>query len=76
MAVEIDPAGGPVGRARPLFEDIYRMWNGVNFDVTPDGTQFVMVRSTSPSSATHLNLRLNWFEEVNALAPLDSASQR
>ena len=62
-------------RSKPveLFEGTYT-WhpNGVaaNYDVSPDGQQFVMVQPVEGASAvTQINVVLNWFEELERLVP-------
>jgi eukaryotic-like serine/threonine-protein kinase len=46
-----------------------------NYDITPDGKQFVVITpagvsaESSPSSAQQINLVLNWFEELKRLVP-------
>jgi hypothetical protein len=69
FAANIGGDGRPVGRPQALFEDTYQHWAEPNFDVSPDGTHFVMVRSASDAAATHLNLQMNWVNEVRRLAP-------
>jgi Tol biopolymer transport system component len=41
----------------------------VNYDVTPDGQQFLVPRSPLDAAPRQLELVLNWFEEVKRLAP-------
>jgi hypothetical protein len=62
------------GQARPLFEDLYRLDPGTNYDISRDGQRFVFVeesRSTKPARAQRpqLQLVLNWFEELKRLVP-------
>jgi hypothetical protein len=38
-----------------------------NYDVSPDGQRFVMVKDESGSG--RLNVVLNWFDELTRLAP-------
>jgi len=55
---------------RPLFEQQYTFGAGItipNYDVTPDGQRFVMVKEES--TARRLNVVLNWFEELKRLVP-------
>jgi hypothetical protein len=46
-----------------------------NYDFFPDGQRFVVVkppeRGADVSSRTHLDLVLNWFEELKRLVPTD-----
>ncbi len=41
-----------------------------NYDVTPDGQRFVMVKpSEQQGAATQINVVLNWFEELKQRVP-------
>ncbi len=40
-----------------------------NYDVAPDGRHFVVPRSRGDTSPRHLELVLNWFEDLERLAP-------
>ncbi len=67
MAVDVEPgrllsAGVP----RILFEGPYLLRRGRNYDVTPDGRQFVMVR-TAEKSSVEFYVVLNWLEELERL---------
>jgi hypothetical protein len=59
---------GPVlSQPRTLFERRYAYGATItiaNYDVSRDGQRFLMVRNTTESS--HLNVVLNWFEELKA----------
>jgi len=64
MRVSVQPA--PSFRAGPpevLFEGRYRP----SYDVTDDGRHFIMVTRAHPA-LTHLNVILNWAEELERLA--------
>jgi len=53
-----------------LFEQRYAFGSAqtvANYDVSPDGQRFVMVKDDSASG--RINLVLNWFEELKRLAP-------
>ncbi|HEX6162006.1 MAG TPA: hypothetical protein VFZ31_01485, partial [Vicinamibacterales bacterium] len=52
---------GPYG-----FDDVY-----LNYDIAPDGQHFVMPRSRVDAAPRQLELVLNWFDELNRLAPFD-----
>ena len=78
MAVEFAPGSPPrIGRPRPLFEFDNRDLNLSGFplrsyDVTPDGERFAAVQRRTPlrpPAVTHINLILNWFEELKAKVP-------
>ena len=65
------------GTPVPLFEGPYRkaplgQQNCLAYDVARDGQQFVMVKPVDEQSEqTHLNIVLNWFEELKQLVPAD-----
>ncbi len=54
---------------RVLFEGSYTLGLGFrqNYDVTPDGQQFVMVRAAQGLDQAQINVVLNWFEELKRL---------
>ena len=57
---------------RLLFEQRYAFGSGItiaNYDVSPDGQRFVMVKEDSSSS--RLNVVLNWHEELKRLVPTE-----
>jgi len=47
-----------------MFEGPYVDVGGVSFDVTADGERFLLLEPAAQSPVTHLNVVLNWFEEV------------
>ena len=69
IAVDIttDPTFA-AGKPRLLFEGRYQQGGSrANYDVTPDGKRFVMVYAPERESApAHLNVVINWFEDLNA----------
>jgi Tol biopolymer transport system component/tRNA A-37 threonylcarbamoyl transferase component Bud32 len=75
MALDVatQPSFSP-GKPRMLFEGQYFRsdWPliGTAYDVSPDGQRFLMVKSTEQaSSATQINVVLNWFEELKQKVP-------
>jgi hypothetical protein len=53
------------GTPRLLFEGPYVNVGGLSYDVTPDGRRFLLLEPVEhAASVTHLNVVLNWFEEV------------
>ena len=63
MAIDAIPVAAPFGET--------------NYDLTPDGKQFVVVtRAVSPSGdadrspAQQMEFVLNWFDELRRLAPI------
>jgi len=81
MAVDVPAGADSAGKPTLLFEGPYQLKTGAgasNYDATPDGQGFVMIRtrersadsSADSSAATQqITLVLNWFEELKQLAP-------
>ncbi len=64
-----------LGSPRLLFEGAYvsTPWPLTNYDVTPDGRSFVMVKAgEQPLERNHINVVLNWFEDLKRLVPADN----
>jgi hypothetical protein len=59
------------GTPKLLFEGPYQtgLWGGIssNFDIMPDGEQFVMIRPAERSTSQQLNIVLNWYQELKRL---------
>jgi len=64
-----------VGNPTLLFEGSYvgGPGSGRDYDVTPDGQRFLMVRVKGGEQAapTQMDVVLNWFEELKRLVPTD-----
>ena len=75
VAIESGPDLRP-GSPRLLFEAPYAtdiVGLGVpNYDVSPDGQHFLMVRSAAESEVSGFTVVLNWFEELKARVPTDN----
>ena len=58
-----------VGRAERLFEGSYQLdvVGHRNFDVSPDGQRFLMLRKDARS--LEIRVVTHWFEELERLAP-------
>ena len=75
MAVDVSAGADKPGTPTLLFEGPYDLKIGAgasNYDVTPDGQGFVMIRtpdSQEPAGTTQVTLIQNWFEELKRLAP-------
>jgi hypothetical protein len=73
MAVEItsQPSFSP-GKPKMLFEIESPASYGTfpNYDVSPDGERFLMVKDTEPE-AKQVNVVLSWFEELKRLVPAE-----
>jgi hypothetical protein len=54
-----------------LFESPYvpALQTNANYDVSPDGQRFLMVKENEATSAAQINVVLNWFEEVKQKVP-------
>ena len=58
------------GAVRRLFSGPYNFEEvTVNYDVAPDGAHFLVPRSRVDSAPRQLELVLNWFDDLNRLAP-------
>jgi hypothetical protein len=71
MAVDVSTSPDlTLSQPRVLFEQRYAFGSAQtipNYDVSPDGQRFVMVKDDSASG--RLNIVLNWFEELKRLVP-------
>ncbi len=54
---------------RVLFEAIYNAFDLSNYDVSPDGQQFVMIETDPQGDGRRLEVVQNWFEELKRLVP-------
>jgi serine/threonine protein kinase/Tol biopolymer transport system component len=72
MVVDVSTSSGiTLSRPRVLFEQRYAFGAAQtvpNFDISPDGQRFVMVKDDSASG--RINVVLNWFEELKRMVPL------
>jgi len=59
-----------------LFEGNFVLENfdsgATNYDVTPDGQHFLMIKAIEEEVAGQINVILNWFEELKRLVPTDN----
>ncbi len=74
MAVDIvTQPSFAAGKPRTLFAGQYELSPATspNYDVSPDGQRFLMLKSAEPSEAapTQINVVLNWFEELKRRVP-------
>ena len=78
-AVDVSAGADSAGPPTLLFEGRYQLKLGAggasNYDVTPDGQGFVMIRtpesSAESSGTTQITLVQNWFEELKRLVPIN-----
>jgi serine/threonine-protein kinase len=78
MVVDISAeAGITAGKPQSLFAGRYAKtlpgWVRPNYDVSPDGQQFLMLKLTEQEEAplTQINIVLNWSEELKRLVPTE-----
>ena len=67
MAVDVDPSRGVVGVPRVLFAGPYNL--GQSYDVTPDGSRFVVVKPQQRPEALPILVIMNFAEELKAKLP-------
>ncbi len=68
----IDEDSFQLGRPRELFQGRFRAGVLQHYDVSADGERFVMVQSVTEENAADASnpvVVLNWFDEVERLAP-------
>ncbi len=71
VSVQTEPTFKLLAAPRNLFQGFYYSGSfdwASNYDVNPDGQRFVMVKQAE-TSATQINVVLNWFEELKRLVP-------
>jgi len=72
VTIETKPSLTP-GKPTKLFEGPYAFSRSRNYDVSPDGQQFLMIKEgeeiEGTSARTELILVENWFEELKRLMP-------
>ncbi|MHC4594440.1 MAG: protein kinase domain-containing protein [Planctomycetota bacterium] len=69
VTVETDPKFS-VSAPKELFSGRFESsWCSANYDITPDGKRFIMIKPEEGSEPTQVNIVLNWFEELKRLAP-------
>ena len=69
VTVKTDPKFS-VSAPEKLFSGRYESSRvAANYDVTPDGKRFIMIKPEEGSEPTQINVVLNWSEELKRLAP-------
>ncbi len=75
MVVDVTTEPGfRAGRPRLLFRNDFGATTPLrDYDVTPDGQRFLMVRGglSPPEEITELKVVLNWFEELKRRVPTE-----
>ena len=70
MAVSVDPASGQLGAPIELFHGAFETdGNASNYDVTPDGEHFLMLRRATAAEPRQVIIVTNWFKELRRLVP-------
>ena len=57
------------GRPRQLFPDIYFRNAESNWDISPDGRRFLMIKDDETPARGEIRVVLNWAEELEQLVP-------
>ena len=75
VTVETDPMLKP-SVPKSVFKDNYYSGMGHNWDLSPDGKRFLMIKglsseSTEATPQEKINFVLNWFEELKDKVPVD-----
>ena len=70
VSLRTEPSLEP-GTPRLLFEEVFQVLAGRNFDVSSDAQQFVIGKLIE-RPPEHFNIVLNWFEELKRLVPTDN----
>ena len=69
VAVTTEPAVA-VSKPRALFEGLYEVMDGpINYDVTPDGRRFLMVKMERSEAPTELRVVTGWDRELRKALP-------
>jgi Tol biopolymer transport system component len=66
------------GKPRRLFEKRYQRSQAFwpNYDVTADGKRFLMIKRAEQTAPTHINVVLNWGEELKQRVPSASGESK
>jgi serine/threonine-protein kinase len=70
VKIRTDPAFS-AGNAEILFRGPYLNGNGRQFDISPDGERFLMVRLGREPGSAEIHVVVNWFDELKRLVPND-----
>ena len=60
-----------ISRPQLLFQGNYLNVPGPSYDVSPDGERFLLLQPPYQDPPTELHLIVNWFEELQRLAPTE-----
>ncbi len=70
MAVAVDPVSGQLGTPAELFHGEFEIGATLSqYDVTPDGERFLMLRRATAAEPRQVIIVTNWFKELRRLAP-------
>ncbi len=71
MAVDVlDGPSFAIGEPEMLFADVYDNSGLFNYAAFPDGDRFLMIEPDPRGDRRHLEVILNWFEELKARVPV------
>ena len=77
VAVQTEPTF-KCGKPAPLFRGTYVLLNQRDWDISPDGSQFLMLKEAAatgkpvaPEGPRKINIVANWFEELKARVPVN-----
>jgi hypothetical protein len=69
VEVTTEPAVS-ISKPRALFEGLYEVMDGpINYDVTPDGRRFLMVKMERSEAPTELRVVTGWDRELRKALP-------
>ena len=74
LPIELQPTFRRAGRPTQLFvgdKYVFLDANAQQFDIHPDGDRFLMLRMMTGELPSQIQVVLNWFEEVERLAPAE-----
>ena len=70
MSVAVNPVSGELGTPTELFSGAFATSTfGSNYDVTPDGERFLMLRRPPGTEPRQVVVVTNWFDELERLVP-------
>ena len=69
VSIETDPDFSP-STPKELFSGQYESGRiAANYDITPDGKRFIMIKPEEGTEPTQINIVLNWIGELERLVP-------
>jgi hypothetical protein len=68
VAIQTEPSFA-AGKPRIFFDGSFVDVDARSFDVSADGRRLLIIQPSAPSTATQLNVIVNWFDELKRLVP-------